>query len=63
LARTNTKNPRRNGRNLRVRSREVVPHRGDHMWNREGNIIRRGEVMLTQTLFLAPEVEEEAEVE
>jgi hypothetical protein len=32
------------------------------MLNREENIQRREEIMLTQTLFLVPEVEEEEEV-
>jgi hypothetical protein len=41
----------------------VVPHRKDHTLNREGNIMSRREIMLTQILFLVPEVEEEAEVE
>jgi hypothetical protein len=36
--------------------REVEPHR-------EGNILRREEIMLTTTLFLVLEAEEEEEVE
>jgi hypothetical protein len=43
--------------------REVEPHREGHMLNREGSIMSREEIMLTQTLFLIPEVEEEEEVE
>jgi hypothetical protein len=42
LPRINTRSPRRNGRNLRVRLREVEPHREGHMLNREGSIQRRG---------------------
>jgi hypothetical protein len=41
----------------------VVPHRKDHTLNREGRKMSRREIMLTQILFLVPEVEEEAEVE
>jgi hypothetical protein len=63
LPRINTRIPRRNGRNLRVRLREVEPHRDNHMLNREGNILSRVEDMLTTILFLIPEVEEEEEVE
>jgi hypothetical protein len=33
------------------------------MLNREDNIQSREDIMLTQTLFLVPEVEEEEEVE
>jgi hypothetical protein len=59
LPRRNIRSPRRNGRNLRVRLREVEPHSDDR------NMLRRqrGEIMLMQTLFLVPEEEEEAEVE
>jgi hypothetical protein len=63
LSRINTISPRRNGRNLRVRLREVVPHRKDHTLNKEGSIMSRREIMLTKILFLVLEVEEEAEVE
>jgi hypothetical protein len=56
LPRLNIRNPRRNGRNLRLESREVEPHN-------EGCILRRKEIMLTTTLFLILEVEEEEEVE
>jgi hypothetical protein len=63
LPRRNIKSPRRNGRNLRVKLREVEPHREDNMLNREGSIQSRVEDMLMAILFLVPEVEEEAEVE
>jgi hypothetical protein len=58
-----SRSPRRNGRNLRVRLKEVEPHRGSHMLNREGSIVISEEIMLMKTHFLVPEVEEEAEVE
>jgi hypothetical protein len=64
LPRRDTRSPRRNGRNLRVRLREVEPHSEDiHMLNKEDNIMRKREIMLMQTLFLIPGVGEEAEVE
>ena len=62
MPRRNIRSPRRNGRNLRVKLKKVEPHSEGHILNREGSIMSRGEIMLTQTLFLAPEVEEEAEV-
>ena len=58
-----TKIPRKTGRNLRLEQREVGPHREVHMLNREDIIMRREEIMLTITLFLVLEVEEEEEVE
>jgi hypothetical protein len=67
LPRTNTKSPRRigsSGLSLNENElREVEPHREDHMLNREDNIMSREEIMLTTTLFLVLEVEEEEEVE
>jgi hypothetical protein len=64
LPRRNTRSPRRNGRNLRVKLKEVKPHREDnHRLNKEDGIMSKEEIMLTRTLFLVPEVEEEAEVE
>jgi hypothetical protein len=64
LPRTNTRSPRRTGRNLRLELRKVEPHsEGSHMLNKEGNIMSREEIMLTTTLFLVLEVEEEEEVE
>jgi len=59
----NTRSPRRNGINLRLMQREVEPHSGGHMLNREGSIMNREEIMLTTTLFLILEAEEEEEVE
>jgi hypothetical protein len=44
--------------------KEVEPHSEDNnMLNRGDNIMRSEEIMLMQTLFLVPEVGEEAEVE
>jgi hypothetical protein len=64
LPKKELRSPRRNGRNLRVESREMKPHnRGSNMLSREGNKMISGESMLTQTLFLVPEVGEEAEEE
>jgi hypothetical protein len=62
LPRTNTRSPRRNGRKLRVRLKEVVPHRTDHTSSTENNVMSIREIMLTQILFLAPEAEEKAKV-
>jgi hypothetical protein len=63
LPKTNTRSPRRNGRNLRVKLREVEPHSEGHTLNREGSIQSRAEDMLTTTLFLVPKVEEEEGVD
>jgi hypothetical protein len=64
LPRINTRSPRRNGRDLRVRLKEVEPHSEDNnMLSRGDRIMSREEIMLTQILFLVLEVEEEAEVE
>ena len=61
---TYIRSPRKTGRNLRLVQRGVEPHsEGNNMLNNEGNIMRRKEIMLTQTLFRVPKVEEEAEVE
>jgi hypothetical protein len=56
LPRIEIRNPRKTGRNLRLRLREVEVHR-------EGSIPRRKVSMLMETFFLIPEVEEEEEVE
>jgi hypothetical protein len=56
LPQINIRSPRRTGRNLRLKLREVEPHS-------EGNILNREEIMLTIILFLVLEVEEEEEVE
>jgi hypothetical protein len=56
LSRIEIRNPRRTGRNLRLKLREVEVHR-------EGNIPNREVSMLMQTVFLALEVEEEEEME
>jgi hypothetical protein len=64
LSKRNIRSPRRNGRNLRVRLREVEPHNKDSsMLSRGDSIVKREEIMLMQTLFLVPEEGEEAEVE
>jgi hypothetical protein len=64
LPRINTRSPRRNGRDLRVRLKEEEPHSEDNnTLNRGGSKMSREEIMQTPILFLVPEVEEEAEVE
>jgi hypothetical protein len=63
LPRIDIRSPKRTGRNLRLEHREVEPHSEGHMLNREGNILSREEIMLTTTIFLVLEVEEEEEVE
>jgi hypothetical protein len=63
VAQEKTRSPRRNGRNLRVKLREVEPHSEGHMLNREGSIQSREEDMLITICFLVLEVEEEEEVE
>jgi hypothetical protein len=52
LPRINIRSPKRTGRNLKLELREVEPHR-------EGSILSKEEIMLTITLFLILEVEEE----
>jgi hypothetical protein len=56
LPRIEIKNPRKSGRNIRLKLREVEAHR-------EGNILNREVNMLMETFFLVPKVEEEEEVE
>jgi hypothetical protein len=64
LPRIELRSPGKIGRNLQLEQREVEPYsEGIHMQNREGNILSREEIMLTTTLFLVLEVEEEEEVE
>ena len=62
MLRKNSRSPKKNGRNLRVRLKEAKPQRGNHMLNREGNKMINEEIMLMQTLFLVLEVELEEEV-
>jgi hypothetical protein len=63
LPRKEPRSPGTAGRNLRHGQREVEPHSEGDMLNREDNILSREEIMLTTTLFLVLEVEEEEEVE
>jgi hypothetical protein len=63
LRRTETRSPRMIGRNLRHVQREVEVHSVGHMLKKEGNILSIEEIMLTITLFLVLEVEEEEEVD
>ena len=63
MPKINTRSPRRNGRNLRKRLKEVEPHREGHTLSKENRILSRKEDMLTTTLFLILEVEEGEEVE
>jgi hypothetical protein len=63
LPRKNIRSPKRTRRNLRLELREVEPHSGGNILNNEGSILSREEIMLTITLFLVLEVEEEEEVE
>jgi hypothetical protein len=64
LAKRNIRSPKRNGRKLRVKLKEVEPHSKDNnMMNRGDNIMNNEEIMLTPILFLVLEVEEEEEVE
>ena len=56
MSKIKIRSPRRTGRNLRLELREVEAHRED-------NILSREEIMLTTTLFLVLEAEEEEEVE
>jgi hypothetical protein len=63
LPRIRLRSLRRNGINLRVKLRGVEPHSEGHTLNKKDNIMRRGEIMLMQILFLVPEAEEEEEVE
>jgi hypothetical protein len=63
LPKINTRSPRRNGRNLKEKLKEVEPHREGHMLNSEERKMDREEDMLIIIGFLVPEVEEEEEVE
>jgi hypothetical protein len=63
VAQDKNQNPRRTGRNLRLKLREVEAHIEGNMLNREGIIPNKGEIMMIIIFFLVPEVEEEEEVE
>jgi hypothetical protein len=63
LPKINTRNPRRNGRNLRERLKKVEPHREDHMLSSEDKNLNKEEDILIMIGFLVPKVEEEEEVE
>jgi hypothetical protein len=56
LPRIEIRNPKKSGRNLRLKLREVEAHR-------EGGIPNREVSRLMEKIFLIPEVEEEEEVE
>jgi hypothetical protein len=56
-------NPRRTGRNLKFKLKEVEPHSKGNMLNREDNIPSKEEIMMIIIFFLVLEVEEEEEVE
>ena len=60
---TNTRSPKMIGRNLRLRQKEVEPHKEGHMLSKENNILSREEDMLIIIGFLILEVDEEEEVE
>jgi hypothetical protein len=64
LPRKESKSPRKTGKSLILIQREVEPHsEGRNTLSREGSILSKEEIMLTTTLFLVLEVEEEEEVE
>jgi hypothetical protein len=64
LPKRNIRSPKRNGRNLRVKLKEVELHSEENnMLNKGDDIMNNEEIMLTPILFLVLEVEEEAEVE
>jgi hypothetical protein len=63
LPKINIRSLRRNGRNFRVKLKEVEPQSEGNMLNRENNILNRKEGMLIIICFLVLEVEEEEEVE
>ena len=52
MSKIEIRNPRKTGRNIKLKLREVESHR-------EGNIPNREVSMLMETFFLVPEVEEE----
>jgi hypothetical protein len=63
LPKINIRSPRKTGRNLRLKLREVEVHSEGNTLSREDSILSREEGMLIIICFLVPEVEEEEEVE
>ena len=63
MSKINIRIPRRNGRDLRERLKEVEPRREGHMLSSEDRKMNKEEDMLIIIDFLVPEVEEEEEVE
>jgi hypothetical protein len=63
LPKIDIRSPRKTRRNLRIIQRKVEVHSEGSMLNREDNILSSEDIMLTKTLFLILEVEEEEEVE
>jgi hypothetical protein len=64
LPKKELRSPRRNGKNLRVKLREVESHnRGSHNLNREDNRLISEEITLMRMFFLVLEVEAEVEEE
>jgi hypothetical protein len=60
---TNSRSPKRNGRNLILVLSEVEVHSVGNMLNKEENIMSREDIMLITTHFLVLEAEEEEEME
>ena len=64
MPRRNIRSPRWNGKDLRVRLKEVEPHSEDnHRLNREDKRLISEEIMLMQILFLILEVKVEEKEE
>jgi hypothetical protein len=63
VAQDRNQKPKEDWKKPQTQQREVGPHRGGHMLNKEDSIMSREEIMLIIILFLVLEVEEEEEVE